>query len=789
MSKCRSCGHQAEEEFRFCPSCGAKVTEGTESEDPLLGRILNGKYRIVEEIGSGAMGTVYHGEHLGLRKKVALKVLHPDLQVGEDSLQRFQREGIAAGKFNHPGAIQIFDFDRDGQVIYLAMEFVEGVNLKVFLRQKGRISPPGAVDVMTQMLSVLAEAHRQGIIHRDLKPDNIMVMPSATGQLSIKVLDFGLSKLVDKRSDGSMQTQVGRILGTPLYMAPEQCAGEEVDLRSDLYAAGLIFYEMLVGITPFPDESTTEILFTRATREAPSVTESHPDLKLSLDIDEILHRSMARRREDRYQSASEMLDALEAIRHDVIGMPGARPAPATAPNPFPVGTSPGSSPESNPRRVRWMRIAMVAFVPLLAATAIAFWIGSSSPDGAPDVPRLSMKESQYRTPEESRYVTHLRNARTSLKRGDSDTALAAVNDAIALPCVDSEAYLLRGIAHREQGDRDMALADFAEALEIDVRYAEAAAAIGWIHFRADEIDDASTRFDEAAGFDAGCGDAIAGQGAVLLAGGDREGGGRFLRSAVDVDPDSPAACLGLGRFLLEEGDVEGAIPHLVNAKRYDERNWRAWATLGDAYLRKGDLGQAETQYEKARSLNGASVEVLCSLASLLVDAERFSAAEHLLESELGRHPEEGRLNALYGCVLEAQDDPEGALDQLQRAIEAGEEDARLYALMGVLYQREGRVADARRAFRAALARDDELAVPHLDLGLLLFQEGDWEEAIPQLIRAAELDPELEYPHLALGVIHRDYTGDRNAAIDSFSTYLERGGRDPRVEGWLEELAQ
>jgi eukaryotic-like serine/threonine-protein kinase len=797
MSKCRSCGHQGEEEFHFCPTCGTRVDEGESGGDPLLGRVLNDKYRVVEEIGSGAMGTVYEGEHLGLRKKVALKVLHSDMQVSEDSLQRFQREGIAAGKFNHPGAIQIFDFDRDGQTIYLAMEFVEGVNLKVFLRQKGRLAPPAAVDVMVQVLSVLAEAHRQGIIHRDLKPDNIMVMPSATGQFAIKVLDFGLSKLVDARSDGSMQTQVGRILGTPLYMAPEQCAGEAVDLRSDLYAAGLIFYELLVGITPFPDESTTEILFTRTTREAPSVTDSHPDLRLSLDIDTILARALSRRRENRYQSAGEMLEALEAIRHDVVGKAGRRSESSAAPSrssSTPLSASAADRPvakESAPgeRRWNWKRIAIAAAALILSAATVVAITDYFSGSAAPDVPRVTMKGREHWTMEESRYVNHLANARASLERGAPDIALAALDDALVLACADSEAFLLRAIAQRELGDLDMALADLAEALEIDPRYAEAAAMIGWIHFRGGDLEEASQRFDEAVGFDAGSGEALAGQAAVLLAHGDREEGKRFLESAVSVDSDSPAAHLGLGRLLLEEGDSEAAVGHLVAAKRQDSRNWRILAALGDAYLQRGDIAQAENQFEQARKLNGDAVEVLRSLASLLVDGERFSEARRLLESALGRHPTAGKLNALMGVVLEAQGDLDGALDRLQRALEAGEDDARLHTLMGVLHQRQGRIDDARRSFRAALSRDDQLALPHLDLGLLLFGEGDWEAAIPELTRAAELDPELEYPHLALGVIHMDYTGDSAAAVDCFSTYQERGGRDPRVEAWLQTLAQ
>jgi serine/threonine-protein kinase len=130
MTSCLQCGHDDPAGFTFCPRCGTRAVEAVGKRDPLLGLILNGKYRVESEIGVGAMGRVYLGEHIGLKKRVALKVLHSDLQVSDESLQRFQREGIAAGKFSHPHAIQIFDFDRsDGRVFYLAMEFIDGVNL------------------------------------------------------------------------------------------------------------------------------------------------------------------------------------------------------------------------------------------------------------------------------------------------------------------------------------------------------------------------------------------------------------------------------------------------------------------------------------------------------------------------------------------------------------------------------------------------------------------------------------------------------------------------------------
>ena len=194
--------------------------------DPLIGRTLGGKYRVLERIGEGSMGTVYRGEHAALKKAIAIKVLRRDLEVGESELRRFQREGIAAGQLNHRNVTQVFDFDRaeDG-LVYLAMELVEGKNLAEWLRARGPLPPTLAVELMRQLLATLVEAHRHGIVHRDLKPENIMVVEGQDAAPSLKVLDFGLSKLVDQAQDASHLSLPGRVIGTPLYMAPEQWRG------------------------------------------------------------------------------------------------------------------------------------------------------------------------------------------------------------------------------------------------------------------------------------------------------------------------------------------------------------------------------------------------------------------------------------------------------------------------------------------------------------------------------------------------------------------------------------
>ncbi|NOT29696.1 MAG: protein kinase, partial [Planctomycetes bacterium] len=495
MTSCLQCGHQDPGGFLFCPRCGTKTLEGASGVDPLLGRILNGKYRIESEIGQGAMGTVYLGEHIGLKKKIALKILHSDLQVSDESLQRFQREGIAAGKFSHPHLIQIFDFDRsesgrgEGRLFYLAMEYVEGVNLTLFLRQRGRLPVEVALKLARQILSCLAEAHRHGIVHRDLKPDNIMVSEASRGELRVKVLDFGLSKLVDRRMGSSLLTQPGRLLGTPLYMAPEQVAGDEADERSDVYAAGLILYEMLAGERPFSkrEKDSAALFLSRPTAEAPSLRVNLPDLTVPDELDELLARALARDREQRYQSAEEMLNALDEVpltpsasQERSRGLAASRSAvPAT---PTSKSVAPASAPQGATRS-RWPVFAGVLAVLTLGTWVLFLFLGTKGERPA----RLRLVAADERSEQENRYLGLLDEARVALRGGDGQAALTAVNQAFLLECRDAEAFLARAELYRARNDIDTALADFRAAAQGDPSFAEPFLGMGWIQLGRGEL--------------------------------------------------------------------------------------------------------------------------------------------------------------------------------------------------------------------------------------------------------------------------------------------------------------
>src|SRR6185503_8577193 len=396
---------------------------------------------------------------------------------------------------NHPHLIQIFDFDKsEGRLFYLAMEYVEGLNLTLFLRQRGRLPVEVALKLARQILSCLAEAHRHGIVHRDLKPDNIMVSEASRGELRLKVLDFGLSKLVDRRLNSSLVTQPGRLLGTPLYMAPEQAAGEEADERSDVYAAGLILYEMLAGERPFREKDATALFMTRPTAEAPSLRANVPDLAVPDELETLLERALERDRTKRYQTAEEMLSALDEVPVDGSGIRSSAGASATrsravhAPAPPAAASAKGAraavSPAPHARRVA-VPLTIVGVVLLGIVGAVLLFLGG--PEAGPRPARVRMIAAEKRSEQQQHYITLLDEARMKLRGGDSMAALASVNQASLLECRDAEVFLIRAEIYRSRGDFVSAVTEYDTAAAAEPDSVEPHLGRSWIQLDLEQL--------------------------------------------------------------------------------------------------------------------------------------------------------------------------------------------------------------------------------------------------------------------------------------------------------------
>ena len=294
--------------------------EGASKQPPLLeirpGTVLKGTYRIEAELGSGGMGTVFRATHIGLDKTMAVKVLSRRAISTPDSLARFEREAKVAGKVSHPAMTAVIDFGVEEGTPYILMEYVSGVELAELIERHGPMSPRRAVAVMRQIVSLLRAAHALGIVHRDLKPANVKVIQETPedSQVFVKVLDFGVAKVV---GDASGQlTSEGMLVGTPAYMAPEQIAAKPIDGRTDLYAAGLIFYELLSGKRAFKGDTIARILHAQM---------SEPPPPLALPLPEVLRQTLEKfyekNPEDRFQDAAEADRALIACEEALRASP------------------------------------------------------------------------------------------------------------------------------------------------------------------------------------------------------------------------------------------------------------------------------------------------------------------------------------------------------------------------------------------------------------------------------------------------------------------------------------
>jgi serine/threonine protein kinase len=258
--RCPVCGSTYDSSLSYCTRDGQPLV----AADPMIGELLDGKYRIESVVGRGGMGVVYKATHIHIDTEYAVKVLHPELVANQSAIERFRIEARAAGRIRHPNAIQVTDFGiTPERFVYLVMEMVEGDSLRRLLETVNSFDLYRASHILSQACAAVEAAHQRGIIHRDLKPDNIIVTQK-DGVDSVKVLDFGIAKLRDTSPLttplSAPLTQAGTLIGTPEYMSPEQCRGQQLDPRSDVYSLGIILYEMLSGELPFTGGNTLEIV-------------------------------------------------------------------------------------------------------------------------------------------------------------------------------------------------------------------------------------------------------------------------------------------------------------------------------------------------------------------------------------------------------------------------------------------------------------------------------------------------------------------------------------------------
>jgi serine/threonine-protein kinase len=291
------------------------MTKGSDLE---LGQIVAGKYRLLEILGEGGMGVVYLTEHELIEKKVALKVLRREYSAKSELVQRFKQEAISASRIKHPNVLDVFDFGQlENGSFFLAMEYLQGRDLAAELEQNTVIDPVLAVRLALQMCRALGSAHSRGVVHRDMKPENVFLHRTEDGDEIVKIVDFGIAQLRgrdDQKQEPAVRrrlTRTGVIFGTPEYMSPEQAAGRNADLRVDIYALGVILYEMFTGAVPFTGDSFMAVLSAHLTQPVPPIRSWAPELDISQELEAAVMKSLAKNPDERYQSMSELAQALQ----------------------------------------------------------------------------------------------------------------------------------------------------------------------------------------------------------------------------------------------------------------------------------------------------------------------------------------------------------------------------------------------------------------------------------------------------------------------------------------------
>ena len=288
--------------------------------DPMLGRVISGRYEVISLLGQGGMGAVYKARQPAMKQNIALKILLKEFADNETVVKRFHQEALAASRLSHPNTIKVFDFGQteDG-ILYMAMELLKGESLAHAVSRGGPMPPKRVIHIMRQCCKSLAEAHRSGIIHRDLKPDNIFLTDIQGERDFAKVLDFGVAKLKEYEGKEGTLTQAGMIFGTPKYMSPEQARSGALDARSDIYALGVIMYELLMGKPPFSGDNPLSILISHVNEQPRRFIQFNPKIQVPTALEAVVFKALSKDREQRHATVEQLQTELDAIDEMLSG--------------------------------------------------------------------------------------------------------------------------------------------------------------------------------------------------------------------------------------------------------------------------------------------------------------------------------------------------------------------------------------------------------------------------------------------------------------------------------------
>ncbi len=324
---CLECNRQFTGIVAACPHDGTLLINVV--QDPLLGTTLAGNYEIQEVIGHGGMGVVYKARHALMDRIVAIKMLQAQLISDSMSVKRFQQESKSASRISHPNVITVYDFgiSPNGQP-FIVMDYLQGISLADLIKNEGQIGVERSIKILAQACDALDHAHKMGVIHRDVKPTNFVLINYDEEKDFVKVVDFGVAKLMNAGPEGQRLTQAGEVCGSPVYMSPEQCTGAELDQRSDIYSMGIVVYETLTGKLPILGKTMVDTMSKHISEMPPTFTQARPDLYIPERLEQVVFKALAKDPNDRHQTMDELRIDLE----NAIPRPGKSQVLRSSPN-------------------------------------------------------------------------------------------------------------------------------------------------------------------------------------------------------------------------------------------------------------------------------------------------------------------------------------------------------------------------------------------------------------------------------------------------------------------------
>jgi serine/threonine protein kinase/Flp pilus assembly protein TadD len=630
----------------------AETTPGTAPTlrllDPLIGRVLDAKYEIVARLGEGGMGTVYRARRLHIGGEVAVKVLSQKFTTDRNAVERFRREARTAAELNHPNIVTVHDLGEtsgEDAPVFIVMELVQGESLRRIIRREGRLASSRAIALMRDICAGVGLAHRRNIVHRDLKPDNVLVLPPQEGHEfeTAKVVDFGIAKLLESVNDPGL-TQSGAVLGTPSYLSPEQCRGESVNARSDVYNLGAMFYEMLVGTPPYSARNLAGLITKHLTSSPPPFPE---DLSIPKALESVCLKALAKDPASRQANASVFARELQ----EAVGA-----AASASPE---MGVDFSDAHRRSAAKVDPTHRSTKSFVLLIGLAAVVLVLvagylllkrtgGTPGADPAASVDpaaaqrhadlasELLSQGSFVKAEEESREAARLEptNAgwhsllgRTLSEQSKWSQAEAEFRTAVRLDVKNPDNHNLLGRALSEQKRYDEAATEYREALRLDPNNSRAHSNLGRLHLDRQMYAEAEIECREAIRLDPNDSLPHNSLGMILTAQKKYDQAERELREAIRLDPTNVRPVVNLGNIFFHRKMYAEAEAQYVAALRLDPSNSIVHGNLGVAYRAQNKNDLAEPECREALRLDPNNDVAHNCLGNVLFSQGNYAQAE------------------------------------------------------------------------------------------------------------------------------------------------------------------